>query len=295
MPDRKTRGGFGFTDLLLLLMAVIWAVNFSVVKFVTRSFDALAFTALRVIIAAVVLLAIALAQSRKWPPRRDLLALMAVGLLGNGLYQLFFVQGMTRVRAGDAALIVAATPAFVAIASQLRGIERIRRRTAAGIALSFVGVGLVVFGSSRSVQGESTLFGALLIFCGVLCWAGFTILLQPFTKRIDPIQLSATTMTGGMLLMLCVAPAALIRMDWASVPASAWMGLLYASVLSMVVAYLFWYRGLRILGPTRTAIYGNVQPMIAILVAWMFLGETLTAWQGVGTLTIVGGVFMTRS
>ncbi len=82
MPDRKNRGGFGFTDLLLLLMAVIWAVNFSVVKFATRSFDALAFTALRVIIAAVVLLAIALAQSRKWPPRRDLLALMAVGLLG---------------------------------------------------------------------------------------------------------------------------------------------------------------------------------------------------------------------
>jgi len=69
----------------------------------------------------------------------------------------------------------------------------------------------------------------------------------------------------------------------------------YASVISMGLAYIFWYRGLRVLGPTRTAVYANLQPVIAILVAWMFLRETPTIWQGIGTGTIISGLFLTRT
>jgi drug/metabolite transporter (DMT)-like permease len=63
----------------------------------------------------------------------------------------------------------------------------------------------------------------------------------------------------------------------------------------MGVAYLFWYRGLRVLGPTRTAVYSNLQPVIAIIVAWVFLHEAPTIWQGVGTGTIMTGLFLTRT
>jgi len=63
----------------------------------------------------------------------------------------------------------------------------------------------------------------------------------------------------------------------------------------MVIAYLFWYRGLRVIGPTRTAVFGNLQPVVAIGVAWLFLGELPTVWQGVGTAAILGGLFLTRS
>jgi drug/metabolite transporter (DMT)-like permease len=63
----------------------------------------------------------------------------------------------------------------------------------------------------------------------------------------------------------------------------------------MGVAYLFWYRGLKVLGPTRTAVYGNVQPVIALFVAWIFLSETPSAWQAVGAGTIITGLFLTRS
>jgi drug/metabolite transporter (DMT)-like permease len=82
--------------------------------------------------------------------------------------------------------------------------------------------------------------------------------------------------------------------EWASVGLSAWLAIFYASVLSMGLAYIFWYRGLRVLGPTRTAMYGNLQPVIAILVAWIFLREAPTVWQGVGTATIMSGLFLTR-
>jgi drug/metabolite transporter (DMT)-like permease len=63
----------------------------------------------------------------------------------------------------------------------------------------------------------------------------------------------------------------------------------------MVVAYLIWYRGVRVLGPTRTAMFGNLQPLFALVVAWLALGEALTLWQGVGAASIMSGLLLTRS
>jgi drug/metabolite transporter (DMT)-like permease len=102
-------------------------------------------------------------------------------------------------------------------------------------------------------------------------------------------------MLGGSLPLLIATPRALIATDWSRLGIQGWGAVFYASVISMGVAYLFWYRGLRVLGPTRTAVYSNLQPVIAILVAWVFLHEAPTVWQGVGTATIMTGLFLTRT
>jgi len=173
--------------------------------------------------------------------------------------------------------------------------ERVKRMTLVGIALSVIGVALVIIGSANPTNGQTTLLGSLLVFCGVLCWTLYTILLQPFTKRIGVIQLSAITMVGGAVPLMIASTPALIATNWAGVGIGGWLALFYSSVISMVVAYFFWYRGLRVLGPTRTAVYANLQPIIALLVAWAFLSETPTIFQGVGAATIIAGVFLTRT
>ncbi|MEO7683134.1 MAG: DMT family transporter, partial [Gemmatimonadaceae bacterium] len=198
MTGRDDGSSFGTTDALLMLMAVIWAVNFSVIKYATAVFSPLAFTGLRVGIAAAVLMAIAIFRRRPWPPRRDVITLILLGVVGNGLYQILFVEGLSRTKVGNAVLIVASAPAFIAIASRLKGIERVRRRTLYGVALSVAGVGLVVFGSARGDHSNATLIGTLLVFIGVFCWTAFTVMLQPLAMRLDPFHLSALTMTGGV-------------------------------------------------------------------------------------------------
>ena len=286
--------GFTATDLMLFLMATIWAVNFSVVKFATRAITPLAFTGLRVGMAAVVLVVIAVASKSAWPQRRDFLILLAIGVLGHGVYQYFFVEGLSRTRAGHAALIVAAAPAFIAIASRLRGIERVRRKMLFGIALSVVGVALVISDSAQAAAGEATLAGSLLMLAAVLTWTSFTVLLQPYTLRFSPLKLSAITMIGGLVPLLVVSGPALVATQWSSVPLSAWAAVFYASIVSMVVAYLFWYRGIKLLGPTRTSVYSNIQPVIALAIAWIFLREVPTLWQSIGAGTIITGVLFTR-
>lgn len=281
--------------MLLLLMAGIWGVNFSSVKYASQAMTPLSFTVLRVGGAAAILLVLAVLEGREWPSARDAAGLIALGLVGNGLYQLLFVSGLSLTRVANAALIVAAAPAFIAVVSWMRGVERAHGRMIAGIALSVAGVALVILGSARTSTGGSSLLGTALVFSGVLCWTFFSVGLEPYTHRVSPIKLSALTMLGGVLPLLLVAPRALAATNWGRVTGMVWLAFAYSTVVAMVIAYLFWYRGIRVLGPTRASVYGNLQPIVAILVAWVFLRETPTVWQGVGTGTIITGLLLTRT
>lgn len=282
------------TDLMLLGMALIWGVNYIVAKYGTQVFAPLAFNSARIALATTVLWSIVLLRGSILPVRRDVLVLLALGMLGNGLYQIFFVEGLARTRASDTALVLAASPAFMAIISRLRGVERIGWRGAAGIGLSLFGIALVVSGSPRGASGASTLPGYALTITACFCWALYTVLLKPYTERIDGLTLSAVTMTGGLLPMLIAGAGALRATDWAQVRGSAWVAVAYSGVMALVVAYLCWYRGVRVLGPTRASMYGNLQPLFAIAAAWAVLGEAPRLMQLAGAAAIMTGLLLTR-
>jgi drug/metabolite transporter (DMT)-like permease len=290
-----TRPGVWLTDASLVLMALIWGVNFSVVKYGTTLVDPLAYNGLRVSLASVVLVAIVLAARAPLPNARTIAALLGLGVLGNGIYQFFFVEGIARTSASDAALVVAASPAFIAIIGRLRGVERVSRRGIGGIVLSIVGIGLVVLGTTQGGEGSSSLLGDLLVLCGSLSWAVYTVLLKPYTERVPGLQLSTCTMIGGAIPLVVVAWPALSSTHWAAFPPLGWAALGYSGVFALVIAYYFWYRGIRVIGPTRTAMYSNLQPVIAVLVAWVVLAETPSVWQCVGAGSIMAGLVMTRS
>jgi drug/metabolite transporter (DMT)-like permease len=283
------------TDGLLLLMALIWGVNFAVVKFATGAFAPLAFNMLRIGLAVVVLLGMAIVGGHAIPRGRDRLALLGLGVLGNGLYQVLFIEGIARTRAGDAALLIAAAPAVMAILGWVRGSEHTRTRGVAGIALSLAGIALVVFGDADASDGGASRFaGDALILGGCVCWSLYTVLLKPYTERIDGIPLSAVTMAGGALPLLLVSLPSLARTDWQAVTAGAWAAVAYSGLFALALAYLFWYRGVKTLGPTRTGMYSNLQPVIALAVAWATLGETPQPAQLAGAACILSGLVLTR-
>ena len=296
-PERGVpvpRPGVTVTDLLLLLMALIWGVNIAVVKYGTLHLSPLAYNGVRVAIAAVALLGIAAAMGKPWPSRRDVLTLMLLGVLGNGLYQVLFIEGIAHTRAGNAALVLAATPAFVALIGWMRGIERIGRRGMVGIAISVFGIGLVVSGRAPIGAGGSTVFGDLLVLGGCVCWAAFTVLLKPFTARVDAVQVSGLTMSGGSIPLILISSPAIAATDWSAVTLKVWAAIIFSGLGALVIAYLCWYRGVRVLGPTRASMYGNLQPVVALIFAWALLHEVPTVTQGLGALSIITGLLMTR-
>jgi drug/metabolite transporter (DMT)-like permease len=278
----------------MVAVACIWGANFTFVKFGTRVLAPLAFNGVRVALAALALTAIALTRPGERPAPRELLALLAMGMLGNGLYQVLFVEGVARTRASDAALVISAGPAFVALLGWLRGTERISPRAWVGIALSVAGVALVVLSASGPAAGESTVLGNALVVAGSLCWAVFTVLLKPYTHRVDGLHVSAATMAGGAFALLAVAAPSILATPWAGARPSAWGAILYSGIAGLVIAYLFWYRGVRVLGPTRTAMYLNLQPVVALAVAWAALGERPGLPQLVGATGVMTGLVLVR-
>ncbi len=293
-PPPQAPAALTVTDLLLLLMALIWGVNFIVVKFATGLMAPLAFTTSRVVLAVMVLWALVLLRRLPLPGRRDVLGLLTLGMLGNGMYQIFFIEGIARTRASDASLLLAASPAIIEIIRWLRGEERAGWRGLLGIALSLAGIALVATGGSRGAAGNSSLIGNALILGGCVSWSLYSVLLKPYTDRVDGVTLSAVTMSGGLLPILAVAAPSLAGTRWSGVSALAWSAIAYSGLIALVVAYLFWYRGVKMLGPTRTMMYGNVQPFFAMLAAWAVLGEVPHLAQVGGAAFIMTGLLMTR-
>jgi drug/metabolite transporter (DMT)-like permease len=285
------------TEVALFAMAVIWGVNFSVVKFGTSFVPPLAFNGLRVALATVVLVALAVVQRSSIPARRDVLGLAALGVVGHGAYQTLFILGLARTTAGATALVLAASPALIAIVGTLLRVERPTGRAWLGVALQLAGVGAVVLGSSGGGArpgGRATSVGSLLLLGAALCWAFYAVLLKRYTERVHPIQMSAWTMAGGVLLLGAFATPSWLATDWGDVPASGWGAVAYSGLGALVIAYLFYYRGVRVLGPTRTAMFSNLQPLIALTVAYLTLGETPTVWQLAGAGSIMLGLLISR-
>ena len=294
-PGRPRGQSVALAELGVIGMALIWGVNYTVIKYGMTFVAPMAYNSLRVAIAAVTMLVLARWLAGPWPARRDTAMLLGLGVLGNGLYQMLFAEGVSRTRAGEAALVIGASPALIALFGRLKGVERVTTRGAIGIALSIFGVGLVVLtrAATGQIADDASLLGDLLVLGGSVCWAVYTVYLIPFTKRVSGLHVVSLSLAGGSALLLVFGSPALIAQDW-DVPARAWLAILYSGLAALVVAYLLWYKGVKVLGPTRTALYANVQPIIALLVAWLALGETPTGWQVVGAATIVGGVLLTR-
>jgi drug/metabolite transporter (DMT)-like permease len=294
-PRDSSRPGPSLTDLLLLITSILWGVNYSVVKYGTGVMDPLAYNGARVALAALVFGCIAWRRPGPRASRRDMWMLLALGVLGNGVYQLLFAVGVAHTRAGSAAIVLASAPVFIALLGRVFGIERVGARGYGGVLLSIVGIALVIMGGAARQAGDATWYGNMIVLAGAFCWAVFTVLLEPYTHRVSLVDISALTLVGGAIPLLMVSAPALLATRWSSVRPLTWAAIIYSGIGSLVVAYLFWYRGVRVIGPTRTAIYSNLQPVIALLVSWMLLSEVPTTWQGVGAATIIAGVILTRS
>jgi drug/metabolite transporter (DMT)-like permease len=302
------RSGPALIDLLLLLMVLIWATNYSVIKRAFAEIPPQPFNVVRMAMASVVYLAaIAIARRRAagrdqpiasvfYTPqpltRSDRWALLWVGLVGHLCYQTCFVSGVDATSVSNAALIIGATPAVVAVASALLGRERITPFHWAGAAVSAAGI-VVVVGQSASFGG-TTLHGDLLVMVSVCCWAAYTIGAAGLMRRHSPLYVTGTTMAIGAVPYAVIFFPAVLRVDWLGLSRYTLVALPLSALLALCLAYLIWYAGVQRLGPARTAIYSNVVPLAAMLVARVWLGEPITAVKIGGAAAIVTGVLLTR-
>lgn len=284
------------TDLTLVLLALIWGVNFPVLKAILGEIEPLALNALRFPLAALVLAA---ALRRRGDgvalERRDLPRVLALSILGHVVYQVAFIQGIDGTLAGNASLLLATTPVWALILSVVRGHEEADLLLWAGVAVTVAGMALVVVGRGDVVAlGGGTLRGDLLMVAAAILWAVYTVGGRRPVARYGSLRITAWTLWAGTPFIVLLGIPQLAATDWAAVPAVTWLGVAYSGVFAVAVAYLIWYRAVREIGTARTAVSSNGVPVVALLTAWLWLGEVPTALQGIGAAVILAGLAATR-
>lgn len=279
----------------LLLMVLIWGINFPVAKAALTELSPLAFNALRFPLAALVVLA---ALRRRggflWPARGDRLRVFGLGVLGNVFYQQFFIFGLALTRAGTASLLLAATPIMTALLSAGLGHERVGTRTWVGVIATFAGIALVVMFGGAADEGGASLLGDLLMIGASISWAVYTVGSRSLIERYGSVQFTAWTLWTGAIGLCLLGLPSVLRADLSAVSAGAWFGVVYAGALSIGIAYLIWYYGVRQIGNTRTAAYSNLVPVVALIAAWLQLGEVPNAGQLAGAGVILTGLTLAQ-
>ena len=277
-------------DSSMLLVCLIWGINFSMMKFALRSLSPFGLTAIRYLIAAGALyLAVRALEPRVRVPRPVALRLLLLGVLGNTLYQAGFISGLARTTAGNSSLLIASTPVMTAVLGAALGYEHITRAIGWAIGIGTAGVVLVVLAGEVHFSA-TTLSGDLLTLAAVLCWAGFTHGVRKVGGGISPLQITLLTTLGGTPGLVLLGLPSLFTMDWSAISGATWGAVLYSALLSIVVGYLLWNRSVHLIGANRTALFSITTPLFALVTAALVLGERPIAMQLVGAGLIILGV-----
>lgn len=278
----------------MLVVVLVWGLNFVIAKSALAQIPPLAFAALRFTCGAVLLFGVLhVTGGLALPTRQHWRTLIVLGIVGNTIYQSLFMLGLRHTTAGNSALLIAIVPALVALVGALLGIERLTRRVALGIALAFVGVALVVSARGLTLSAETLRGDGLLLACAV-AWSAYTLGVRAIGGALSPLQITAWTTLAGVPGLLLLGLPDLLGTNWRAVDGWAWGGLAYATVLALGLAYLLWNTSVRAVGTNRTAIYQCVTPLVATLAAWPLLGEVPTPLQAGGAALIIGGVLTAR-
>lgn len=284
------------TDAGLVVLAMIWGVNFSVMKVVLQELDPLGVNALRFPLAAIALaLVLRSAPGRVRPSREDLPRILLLGVLGHVGYQLCFIFGIDWTRAGNASLLLSTTPVWTVILSKAAGHERPTRWVLVGVLGTLIGMTLVVLGRGEVVSlSSSTVRGDLLMVAASILWSVYTVAGRGPVQRYGPLRMTVWTLWVGAPIVVALGLPSLYRTDLATISPAAWAGVAYSGFLSIGLAYLLWYRGVQRLGNNRTAIYSNLVPVAALVTAWLWLSEVPTPAQLMGAAVILFGLTVAR-
>jgi len=281
----------------LLLIAILWGTFPATGKLAVQDFPPVFLTALRAVIASsflVVLLVRSGAETVRGLGPGSIRAFVVLGVCGLVLSTQLSYIGYVYTTAANAAILQAATPVLVALGARAYLGERLRRRQQLGVAVSALGVLVVVTdGRLWRLRLEDLRAGDFITLIGLVAWMTYTV----YGRRVVTTHSPALTTTAAYVVGTCilVVEAALTapffpRPQLGS--ARAWAVVLYHAFFG-AIAHIWWYRAVDRVGASRAAGFMNVTPIVGVVLAATLLQEPVGIWEVLGTLLVLAGVALT--
>ncbi|MCX7780007.1 MAG: DMT family transporter [Negativicutes bacterium] len=285
-----------YVAILLLAIVVVWGINTPVMKMVLTVLSPNVFLALRLAFGALLAIAVLfLTKTYRPMPLKDIRLLASIGFFGFFLNQFLVAYGLPATTAGNASLVLATLPVGVALINRALGLEPLSRKTAAGIAVSLLGVVLIVAGSNKELSlSGSHVMGAGLILAGQFCYGYYTVFFKQLIHKYSVYQIVAGIISLCAVLFCLIALPELAQINLREISAMAWSGIIFSSAFALILGNFIWIWAVGILGSTKASLYQNLCPVFSIVFAWVFMNEAFGLLQAIGGGVIFGGLYLTR-
>lgn len=271
------------------LTIVLFASAFPVITVALRGFDARSLAVARLTVAAVALAVAAPLLRVRRPRRADLPRIALAAATGMTAYQLLLNAGQEQVTAGTASLLIATSPVLTALLAGPLLAERFTRLQWSGAALTFAGGAVLALQREGGITVEP---GALAVLGAALCQATFFVITKPLLARYRSTEVTAYAMWTGALLALPFAGG--LADDLATAPRPALAAVAWLGLGASVVGFVAWSVALRHL-PAGVAANGlSLVPPVALVLAWLGLGERPDPGALAGGALCLAGVALVR-
>jgi drug/metabolite transporter (DMT)-like permease len=281
------------TYFKLLLTAIFWGGTFISGRMLAGSVPPFSAAFFRFLFASVCLYALVVRREGKFPrlSRQQIIPVVLLGLTGVFAYNVFFFNGLKLISAGRASIIIANNPIVISVLAALLFKEALSAIKIIGILISVTGAITAISGGDPRVLFAGGIgIGDLFIFGCVLSWSAYSLLGKRVMRDLSPLTAVSHSAAVGVLLLLI--PACMEGMPSAAPAYSPadWGNLAYLGVFGTVLGFVWYYEGIRVIGPARASLFINFVPISAICLAHLILEEPLTPSLLAGAIMVVAGV-----
>jgi drug/metabolite transporter (DMT)-like permease len=294
----------------VVLIVVIWAVNFIAAKIGLRHLPALTMGSFRVVLAGLTMVAAyvvllkfptfadANAVREKGFSRIDIWTFVYLGFFGVVVNQMCFTIGLHYTSVSHAAVIVGMGPIYTLVLAVLFRLERATWHKGVGMAIAFVGVAILA--SEKGISARSpSLLGDAITMTGSVGFATYAVLGKKAAPRYDALTMTAFNHFAGALIVLPLAIQQGIALgplaNWRRIPWESWAALLYMAVCSSALAYLFYFWLLRYLEASQLSAFTYLLPVLATILGIVLLGEPGSMLDILGGVLALSGVYWVES
>ena len=272
------------------LLAAIWGSSFLFTRLAVVDFGPLPTAAVRVAIASAFLVPLMLWRGLGPQFRRHWKAVIAVGLINSGLPFALFAYALLSITTGLSAILNATVPLFGAIVAWMWLGERLDASRIAGLAIGFIGVGMLAWDKAGFRPEATGMDGALAVLAclaATICYGVAANAAKRYLKGLPAL----VTATGSQLgATIALALPALWLWPEQMPGAQAWLGAAVVGVLCTGVAYILYFRLIESTGPARAVTVTFAVPVFAIVYGALFLHEPVTPWMLLCGVVIICGV-----
>ena len=248
---------------------------------------------IRAVLALMILLPLARRRGLSMPERPDLLAMLALGILGIGFSLGAQFVGTDLSTAVNGALVTSASPAFVALFAVIILREPLTRRRLIAIALASAGVLAIVDPANANFDSD-TFAGDIFLAFAALTWGLYSALVRLLSMRRPQPTLTVTVfaLLGGLLVCAPASVLELAQRPIGQVDAAVVLAVLYLSLVCTAFALLLWNRAFALIPATVASLFFFAQPLSGAILAALLLGQRMTPALWLGGGLIAGGVLL---